>query len=1084
MKLTREQLDAVERRGQDVCVVAGPGSGKTRVLVERFGRRVKRGASPLRLLAITFTEKAANELKQRLARDFAGRKEVRELIERAPVYTIDAFCAHLLRENAIEAGIDPEFEVLDAVEASAELEAAAEEALDALLEEKPAEVRGLLAALDLSDPVKGLVGAYHAMRVTALDVREGAGNGAPAGADAFPKLLACIRGIVSERPRDWTHNQKQALSQVQEWCVRALALADFPASPQHFRVLADFDCNLNTLRKNNPIYDAVREMKRNLVPAARQALIAEYYAPQRALLFEALDRLNGTYRKRKQALNALDFADLEELAIRLLRDKEALRNRVRERFDEILMDELQDTNPLQAMLVELIRRPDCFFAVGDINQSIYGFRHADPEVFRKFRDGIRARGKPIDELRQNHRSRGEILFAAEKILEGAEGIEPQELEPVRPFARSEEPPVEVIAALAETADEAAELEARLIARRMREFEGGLVLQDRDGARRAAGLGDMAVLVRNINALPPIEKALRDFGIPYLIGRGKHFYEAREVTDLVHLLRVIRNPRDEISVAAVLRSPLVGLQNETLFRLKQIGNLGAALNWLDHVNTAPLDAEELERVRAFRERLRKLRAEADELSPDRLLLEAIDGTGYEASLSPHSRANLRKLLARLREWHDARPRPLGRLVRELEALRESDPDEPAAPPESSASAVRLMTIHSAKGLEFPVVFLAALHKGVSSDVPPLTFSPSAGVVARWLDPASGRSLKDLPYTVYSEEQKRKAREEENRLLYVAMTRAEERLVLSMAVSGKAPRNWAGKICAGLGIDLSDADNQPAILTPAGTKRSFAVRVLRADRAPGETAGFGDRPAAAEGEEELAPPVITDQHDSTASVTSVALFDACPRRYFLGRYLGWQATPRAELSRSREVADEPVEASELGRQVHDLLAEIPVPNASEQARELAARFQMSELAHRACSAERVEREFDFLLAIDDCILQGRIDLWFEDGGRLVLVDYKTDDVDADGAAERARDYELQLHLYALALERITGRAPTQALLYFLRPDTVVSVGVEPEQLEAARERVRAFRRAQSEVRFPPRPDAHCRRCPFYRGLCPAV
>ncbi len=1085
MKLTREQSDAVERRAQDVCVVAGPGSGKTRVLVERFRRRVERGASPLRLLAITFTEKAANELKQRVARDFEDRDAVREQIERAPIYTIDALCAHLLREHAIEAGIDPRFEVLDAIDAAAELEAAAEEALDALLNEKPDELRGLLTALDLSDPVQGLVDVYEAMRVTVPDVRERPIDPAPAGTEAFRNLLACIRSIVSERPRDWTHNQKQALAQIQEWCARALELEGSPISPRHFRVLGEFDCNLNKLRKNNPVYEAVREMKRSLVPMARQALIAEYYAPQRALLFEALDRLNAVYRRRKQTLNALDFADLEEQVILLLRDKERLRIRVRERFDEILMDEFQDTNPLQAILIELIRKPDSFFAVGDINQSIYGFRHADPEVFRKFRDSIRAQGKPIDELRQNHRSRGDVLYAAEKILHGEDGIEPQELEPARPFSSKAEPSVEVIAALAKTTDDAAEIEARLIARRIRELEGTLQLESRDGERRAAGLGDMAVLVRNINALPPVEKALRDLGIPYMIGRGKHFYEAQEVTDLVHLLRVIANPRDEISMAAVLRSPLAGLENETLFRLKQVGNLGAALNWLDHFATVALDSGELERLRTFRERLKKLRGKAGEVPPDRLLLEAVDATGYEGTLTAHGRANLRKLVVRLREWYDARPRPISRLVQELEALREADPDEPAAPPEESASAVRLMTIHSAKGLEFPVVFLAALHKGVSNDFPALTFSPAAGVVARWLDPASGKALKDLPYSVFSEERRQKARDEDNRLLYVAMTRAEEHLVLSMAVPAKGPRNWAQTVAAGLELDLSLADNQPSVLTPPPVKpeRGFDVRVLRADRAEDGEARFAAGADQPRQEEILERPVVTGQHESRAPVTSIALFDACPRRYFLGRYLGWQATPRGEAARTREVADEPVDASELGRQVHDILAELPVFHASEQARELAARFQTSDLARRACSATRVEREFDFIVGVGDCIVEGRIDLWFEEDGRIVLVDYKTDDVDADGAADRAGSYALQLHLYALALERITGRMPSQALLYFLRPDTVIPVRVEPEDLEAARKCVRAFQEAQSEMHFPAKRDGHCRRCPFYRGLCPA-
>jgi len=1085
--LTREQLEAVERRGQDVCVVAGPGSGKTRVLVERFRRRVERGASPLRLLAITFTEKAAGELKQRLARDFAGQKKVREQIERAPVYTIDAFCAHLLREHAIEAGIDPQFQVLDAVEASAELSMAAEEALDSLLRDKPDELRSLFAALDLSDPVQGLVNVYEAMRVTVLDVPAESVGRNLAGADAFPRLLECIRGIVSERPRDWSPSQKLALAQVQEWCVRALELENRPVSPQHFHVLAEFDCNLKRLRRNNPIYEAVRGMKQKLVPAARQALIAEYYAPQRALLFEAIARLDAAYRRRKQELNALDFADLEELVIRLLRDREPLRNRVRERFDEILMDELQDTNPLQAMLVELIRKPDAFFAVGDINQAIYGFRHADPEVFRKFRDSIAAQGRPVDRLRQNHRSRGEILFAAEKILEGGDGIEPQELEPARKFTPKGEPSVEVIAAVAETAEEAAALEGRLLALRIRELEGSLLIEPRGGKPRPAELGDMAVLVRNINALPAIEEGLRELGIPFLITRGKHFYEAREVTDLVHLLRVINNPRDEISMAAVLRSPLAGLQNETLFRLKQIGNLGAALNWLDHVNTAALAPGELDRVRAFRERLCRLRSIADEVSPDRLLLEAIDGTGYESSLTPHARANLRKLLVRLREWYDARPRPLSRLVRELEELREADPDEPSAPPEDSTSAVRLMTIHSAKGLEFPIVFLAALHKGVSNESPPLTFSPAAGVVARWLDPATGEALKDLPYTLFSEEQRVRSREEENRLLYVAMTRAEEHLVLSMAVSGKSkrPKNWAAKVSEGLGINLADADNVAAVIAPSGVKpgRAFQVRVLCATSADtGEIRPMAAAPAG--NEEELSRPPITGQQDSTASVTSIALFHACPRRYYLSRYLGWQAAPRAEIARVRDAEDEPLEASELGRQVHDLLADLPVLDATPQARDLVERFRASDLARRASSASRLEREFDFVFAIDECVLQGRIDLWFEERGRLVLVDFKTDDVDADSAAERARTYALQMQLYALALERFTGRAPSQALLYFLRPNVVVPVEVEPEHLAAARECVRDFLKAQSEMQFPTKPGSQCYRCPFYRGLCPAV
>jgi ATP-dependent exoDNAse (exonuclease V) beta subunit len=389
------------------------------------------------------------------------------------------------------------------------------------------------------------------------------------------------------------------------------------------------------------------------------------------------------------------------------------------------------------------------------------------------------------------------------------------------------------------------------------------------------------------------------------------------------------------------------------------------------------------------------------------------------------------------------------------------------------------------LEFPVVFLAALHKGVAADSPPLAFSSSAGVVARWLDPVSGEPVKDLPYTIFSEELRRKAREEENRLLYVAMTRAEEHLVLSFASTERGPKNWADKIVSALELELGSADNRPFV-HEAGKSRSarrFLVRVLRADRVE-ETAPAAAPPQSVEFEEGLARPLATGQQDARASATSIALFHSCPRRYYLHRYLGWEAAPPTQAARAAGALDKPADASELGRQVHDLLSDVPVADPALKAVELALRFRNGSLGQRARQAERAEREFDFMLAMEDLVVEGRIDLWFEEGGRLVLVDYKTDDVDADGAAARGEDYVLQLHLYALALERIAGRLPDQAWLCFLRPDVALAVGVGAAEMAAARESIRAFQQAQSEMRFPPLAGAHCGRCPFYRGLCPAL
>lgn len=1081
MGLTDEQRRAVERTGQDVCVVAGPGSGKTRILVERFRWRVsEQHVSPLEILAVTFTEKAAVELRQRLARNLPQDPELQAQIERAPVSTLDGFCARLLREHAIEAGIDPAFQVLEEFGAWSLLYDAAQEALDGLLREKPAAMRALLEAVDFSeDPTDCLIRVYQAMRVAVLGAQGLQPKPAPDCTAAVRELMEAVRTVVCASPAGWGAAQREALAALQDWGQRVLRLPESPVSLEHFRVLGEFDCNLTRFKKNNPVYDAIREIKQRLLEAARQALVAGYYAPQRALLWEALGALDRIYHERKRALNALDFGDLEEVAISLLREHEPARTLVRESYQEILMDELQDTNPLQWMLMDQIRRPDRFFAVGDINQSIYGFRHADPDVFRSYRDRLQGEGKAIDYLAKNHRSRREILAAAETILGGAEGIEPHHLEAARPFFEKRGPSVELIAAIGETTEEAAQIEAKWVARRIRELEGTLLVQERDQPPRPARFRDIAVLLRNVNALAEFEQAFRDFGVPCVIGRGKRFFEAREVNDLVHWLRVLANPRDEISMAAVLRSPLAGISDETLLRIKPLGNLAEAISCLEHIDTAGFDAGDLERLIRFREELARMRALADDISPDRLLTRVIDRADYESGLDARARANVRKFLAQLRNWFADRPRPLAELVRELERLRAFDPDQAAAPPEDSLNAVRVMTVHGAKGLEFPVVFLAALHKGVLRSQPPLAFSLESGLVARWRDPIRGDGVKDLPYAVFAEELGRKQGEEENRLLYVAITRAEEHLVFSFAAaSGRKPRNWASRVVSAFGLDPEPADNHPAI-EHVGPD-SLPVRVLRVN-APPEPAA-----AAAEREEQgpvlLARPQAAEQWDSTAPVTSIALFERCPRLYYLSRYLGWDAA-RRDRGDAPEADGGEMDASELGVQVHSILAGEPPENASEQAHELAARFHSSELGRRAAAAKRAEREFDFLLALEGVVLRGRIDIWFEDGSELVVVDYKTDEVTPEEALERSRTYGLQLQLYALALQALTGRVPDRAFVYFLRPNAAIAASLAPDDLEAARASVRNFARAQSELCFPLREGDYCRRCAFYRGLCPA-
>jgi CRISPR/Cas system-associated exonuclease Cas4 (RecB family) len=211
-----------------------------------------------------------------------------------------------------------------------------------------------------------------------------------------------------------------------------------------------------------------------------------------------------------------------------------------------------------------------------------------------------------------------------------------------------------------------------------------------------------------------------------------------------------------------------------------------------------------------------------------------------------------------------------------------------------------------------------------------------------------------------------------------------------------------------------------------------------------------------------------------------FANCPRQYYLGHYLGWEGRPR-KLAEAEEVGG--LSAGELGTQVHELLAGKPVLEPDEEALRLAGVFRQSPLGRRLERASRVEREFDFLMAVEDLVIRGQVDLWFEEGGELAIVDYKTDSVTAAEAHRRARDYALQLRLYAMAVERFAGRAPDRAWLYFLRPNTVVEVDLTPSLLERPEQIVRDFQEAQSKLEFPLNEGERCHRCQFWRDLCPA-
>jgi len=1016
MNLTRAQQDAVRRSGQDVCVVAGPGSGKTRVLIERFAWLAEELEVPAtRILAITFTEKAANEIKERLVRRFESNPDLRAAIERAWVSTIDGFCARLLSEHAIVAGLPPDFAVMDQPRAEALAREAAEEALDALLRERPREMRRLLEAVDLStdddgrqpDLAQSLLAVYETMRVSGVDE--------PASAFPLPDVCARARELAQVALADASNNGAH-MPQLREWAAAFLALPATPVVMSHLVAVNNFSMNLGRIQKNSRARHAAQELKHEVLPCLLKQWIGAWYADLHGLMDEAIARIDTGYREKKRREGALDFNDLEREAIRLLESSEVFRQETAQRFDHVLMDELQDTNRLQWRLINLIRRN--FFAVGDINQSIYGFRHADPAVFDEYRSALQAAGGEIDHLPENHRSRSEILDTVSTMLDGQAGIETRPFIADRKFESLTGPIVERIVG---QGDQGIEVEAGMVAARIRELVDS-------GEHR---FHDIAILVRALGSIGSFERALDRFDIPFLVSGGRTFLEARETLDLLALLAALVNPLDDIALIGVLRSPFVGIGDEEIFRIGREG-------WRHE----------------FDQRFGKLRRFAGFVSPDRVLATALDESDYFAGLPVRARANVEKLLAYVRREHRSRPRALAELLDDLEALRTTQ-SEAEAPPPDAGDVVRMMTIHASKGLEFPVVFVSALHRGIDPRKPVIAFSAKTGIGVKWRNPVDGKGQSDAVHAMLLDDMKHREAAEENRLLYVAMTRAEERLVLSYS-----ERKSASKWCKLAAMAVPEAISSEEIPSPP-------------ERSSHETPG-------ASSEQLLDPPEVHGQYDSSAPVTAIALFQACPRKYYLEAYLGLAREPdlvsRDDVSREDDGADGEG-GMVLGSAVHQILAGLEA-GGSPEARELASRFESSEIGRRSERATRIEREFDFLLYIEDVVLRGQIDVWFEEADELVLVDYKTD------REETPEAYELQIRLYALALERYVGRLPDRAVLYYLRSDRPVEVSLLPEEMEAVRNSVKRFLAAQEAIEFPMNPGPKCRRCKYWQNPCPGI
>jgi ATP-dependent helicase/nuclease subunit A len=1129
-KATPEQKAAIKTEGRALLVEAGAGTGKTWVLVQRFIHLLERHPNwPIdSIVAITFTEKATREMRSRMraavedeARKSAPGSHWRQRaleLERLQVMTIHGLCAGILRENAIAAGIDPRFAVLDEQEADLLKEEAVSQTLAELVEQdSPAlELLAVLQVRDLRDELLALLGKRGTVG-RLFDVLPDEETLLARWADGLAEMRGAIWGALTrENPA-----LGEALAEVPAVTVASSAADDKLAvfvrrAKEGCALLENGDLpgaveswlpiKLNVGRAANwggaeemkelkGWLKALREAAQTMEKAGAAGSIGPGDEAAAWLLGQWRDLwipLTSTYDRLKEERQALDFDDLERLAEQLLM-QEPRSGRLRAYVDGIrhlMVDEFQDTNETQGRIVYTLANPEDggrLFVVGDAKQSIYRFRQAQVSVFnRTGREIEQVTGEAALLLSRSFRSQESLVAALNALFDrvllpaanagASRPYEDYEARPGRLVAHRPAPPlqdaapssVEMILLPGEdaagervSAEDGRLWEAQLLVQRMLSLQadGFQVWDGRQNDYRPFAFGDAAILFRATTSLPLYEEVFKAAGLPYLTVSGRGYYDRPEVRDLIALLACLYAPGDDLSLATALRSPLFSLSDETLYRLRwrTPGNerAGDPVPYARALEEPPPNDQE-QQVAAAGRTMRALWQMAGRVDVWELLREAIDRTGYEAALimnegggnaagGGRQLGNLRKFLALARERGSASLSDFLRRLQDLQAREAREGEAPGSAPE--AGAVQLMSVHAAKGLEFPVVAVADLGRRARGrmDSPLILHDPAFGLACKRRD-ENGEWQKPASYAWAEWLDGRMAEAESKRLLYVACTRAADLLILSGKLDSSA--SWLQQI-------LEEWEVEPAGQSEEVLQRDgYSLRVSRpVDRPePPEAAapiaplipGMAQMPALVGPlpGDWPAPLAVSDLIGHAAG-DGLALLEVRPAvvrspdryeaarapRWLIGRVVhhalaDWQvlSMPRRELESRLEL----YARHEGARQGDEL------DDAVTRSGRMLDGLRKSSLYQEIGGAHRRHSELPFSVETAEGLRHGKIDLLYQNGaGGWRLIDWKTEWAPAGLVPERAQEHRLQVAYYVLAAERLLG-VQVEASVCFLDPE----------------------------------------------------
>ena len=1072
----------------DTCflVEAAAGTGKTTLLVGRIMALLRRRSARLtELVAITFTEKAAGELKVRLREEIeaalreasgAARDGFRRALadlDRMTVCTIHSFCAELLRERPVEGRVDPGFVVADELASSLLFRETWDAWLAGQMQPDNAPLRRAIEfGVSFEDHAYGpsklswLAGLLNDNRDLAVSL-------CPEGADepeAFGPLAAGagakIQALAELAATECRSNDDAAAVHIRglaAW-ARGLAGPQFDEVIRWGNLMPKLKKGKVGNQKNWGDLATVRERLNEAQIACEDLRSRVSHRVIIDLIQWAMPFLER-YAAAKAARRMLDFQDLLLLARDMLKGSRPARGYFKRKIRYLLIDEFQDTDPLQTEIAFFLAeqeedfaetweaaalKPGKLFLVGDPKQSIYGFRRADLDLYGKVKERIQTQGGILT-LSVNFRTVPQVIGEVNKVFEPlmtgpVNGrFEPSHV-PLVAFRNADGQDAGVRLAFPpanlDTAGWKSEdwrrVEAGCIASAIREMvdRGTPVYDKTSGAPgwRPVQYGDMAVIFRATTNLDDLERAFRAHDVPYQIAGGKHYYARQEFQNLLCVLKAVENPHDSLSVLAALRSPFFGHSDADILRHS---GCGGGFNYLN-----PVPREWAGLAKAF-ETLRELHAMRNQASARHVLTRLFDRTKalQVYAMKPHGEqrvANLLKVMDLARTVQNAENETFAGVVRwlgRMESEAQAEGESPVA--EADENVVQFLTFHKAKGLEFPVVFIAFMGSGSST--------PDDFVFTRGETPALELRLPGdtttLGWEAASADKKDRAEHERRRLFYVALTRARDQLVLPIGWWKKAeglleyvqavypasqPEEGApwhdrmfdtsryelGKRATdrfALRVRLEDAIT-PAACAFAEHRRQWSERMTRRMGALAQARTALSPSALAESLE----PAAVAEGDSEKGKRIGTLAHAILERIDFNQ-------PGDALSLARRFA---VEADDV---------DIVVP--------LVKRALEMPVMRRAARAERVFRELPFtMLTEDGQPSNGVVDLVFMDSAGAVIVDYKADQCDVENVGDRAQHHAPQIKQYAKALTQILGQPVREAWLLFLRPGLAERVALE--------------------------------------------